>query len=70
MSGIVGSITKMSYKFNDLAMNDKIKGIKLANHLEEEIIEAETTKDEKTTDKEEIINAEVLAQEIKEDMER
>lgn len=44
MSGIVGSITAISKEFNDLELNNTIKGIKTANYLEGKIKDAELEK--------------------------
>ena len=44
MSGIVGSIREASKEFNDLALNNTIKGIKTANYLEGKIKDAELEK--------------------------
>ena len=70
MSGIVGSITKMSYDFNDLSLNDKIKGIKTANYLKEKIEEAEIARKENKPKEEEKVDTQKLAKEIRKDMER
>lgn len=70
MSGIVGSITKMSYEYNDLSINDKIKGIKTASYLKEKIEEAEIARKENKSKEEEKIDTQNLAKEIREDMER
>ena len=44
MSGIVGSITAISKEFNDLELNNTIKGIKTANYLEGKIKDTELEK--------------------------
>lgn len=44
MSGIVGSITAISKEFNDLELNNTIKGIKTANYSEGKIKDAELEK--------------------------
>ncbi len=44
MSGIVGSITAISKEYNDLELNNTIKGIKTANYLEGKIKDAELEK--------------------------
>ena len=41
MSGLVGSITDASRTFNDIELNNTIKGIKTANYLNGKIQAAE-----------------------------
>ena len=70
MSGIVGSIVKMSYEYNNLSINDKIKGIKAASYLNSRIEEAEIARKENKPKEEEKVYTQKLAKEIRADMER
>lgn len=73
MSGLVGSITDASRTFNDIELNNTIKGIKTANYLNGKIQAAELdakNKPEKEKEEEEQINPENLAKEIQDDMTR
>ncbi len=72
MSGIVGSITAISREFNDLKLNNTIKGIKMANYFEGKIKDAELEKQttqvqEKTTEE---IDPVKLVSDIQDDMTR
>lgn len=72
MSGLVGSITDASRTFNDIELNNTIKGIKTANYLNGKIQAAELdakNKPEKEKEEEQI-NPENLAKEIQDDMTR
>ena len=72
MSGIVGSITAISKEYNDLELNNTIKGIKTANYLEGKIKDAELEK--QTTQVQEKPAEEIdpakLVEDIKDDMTR
>ena len=72
MSGLVGSITDASRTFNDIELNNTIKGIKTANYLNGKIQAAELDAKNKPERKkeEEQINPENLAKEIQDDMTR
>ena len=72
MSGIVGSITAISREFNDLELNNTIKGIKMANYFEGKIKDAELEKQTtqvqgKTTEE---IDPVKLVSDIQDDMTR
>ena len=71
MSGLVGSITKISKEFNgDFPMNDTIKGIKAAGSLYNKIQEAELAKEveESIVPDEPSVDSQALAQEIQAEM--
>ena len=71
MSGLVGSITKISKEFNgDFAIKDTIKGIKEAESLYNKIQEAELAKEvEKSIVPDEpSVDSQALAQEIQAEM--
>ena len=71
MSGLVGSITKISKEFNgDFAINDTIKGIKEAERLYNKIQEAELAKEveESIVPDEPSVDSQALAQEIQAEM--
>ena len=74
MSGIVGngSIREASKEFNDLALNDTIKGIKTANYLEGKIKDAELEKQTTQVQEkpEEEIDPVKLVSDIQDDMTR
>ena len=73
MSGIVGSgsIREASKEFNNLALNNTIKGIKTANYLEGKIKDAEEKQTTQVQEKpEEEIDPAKLAAEIQDDMTR
>lgn len=72
MSGLVGSITDASRTFNDIELNNTIKGIKTAGYLNGKIQAAELEaknkpKKEKIDDQ---INTENLVKGIQDDMTR
>ena len=71
MSGLVGSITKISKEFNgDFPMNDTIKGIKAAGSLYNKIQEAELAKqvEDAIVPDEQIVDSQALTQEIQAEM--
>ena len=73
MSGIVGSgsIREASKEFNDLALNNTIKGIKTANYLERKIKDAELEKQTtQVQEKPEEIDPVKLVSDIQDDMTR
>ena len=73
MSGIVGSgsIREASKEFNDLALNNTIKGIKTANYLEGKIKDAELEKQTtQVQEKPEEIDPVKLVSDIQDDMTR
>ena len=74
MSGIVGSgsIREASKEFNNLALNDTIKGIKTANYLEGKIKDAELEKQTTQVQEkpEEEIDPVKLVSDIQDDMTR
>ena len=74
MSGIVGSgsIREASKEFNDLALNNTIKGIKTANYLEGKIKDAELKKQTTQVQEkpEEEIDPVKLVSDIQDDMTR
>ena len=71
MSGIVGSITAISREFNDLELNNTIKGIKTANYLEGKIKDAEEKQTTQVQEKpEEEIDPVKLVSDIQDDMTR
>lgn len=74
MSGIVGngSIREASKEFNDLALNNTIKGIKTANYLERKIKDAELEKQTTQVQEkpEEEIDPVKLVSDIQDDMTR
>lgn len=71
MSGLVGSITAVSNKYNDLDGN-AIKGIKIANYLDGKIREAELDRSTAETRQEPVeeLDTEKLAEKIQDDMTR
>ena len=71
MSGLVGSLTGASNAFNELGIKDTVKGIKTAGRVYGRIREAELAKkEEDLARKEETVDPTLLAQEIKDEMER
>ena len=72
MSGIVGSITAISREFNDLELNNTIKGIKMANYFEGKIKDAELEKQTTQVQEkpEEEIDPVKLVSDIQDDMTR
>ena len=72
MSGIVGSITAISKEYNDLELNNTIKGIKTANYLEGKIKDAELEKQTTQVQEkpEEEIDPVKLVSDIQDDMTR
>ena len=71
MSGIVGSITAISREFNDLELNNTIKGIKMANYFEGKIKDAEEKQTTQVQEKpEEEIDPVKLVSDIQDDMTR
>ena len=71
MSGLVGSITAISNKYNDLDGN-VIKVIKTANYLDGKIREAELDRSTAETRQEPVeeLDTEKLAEKIQDDMTR
>ena len=57
MSGLVGSITRISKEFNDIGTNSTVEGIKMANFIEGKIRNAEIARDD-------IINEQEQEQEL------
>lgn len=70
MNGLTGAITETSKQYNELAINDTIRGIRTARNMHEKIREAEIAKrmvvDEKEVKEE--VNPNLLA-EIQAEME-
>lgn len=70
MNGLTGAITETSKQYNELAINDTIRGIRIARNMHEKIREAEIAKrmevDEKVVKEE--VNPNLLA-EIQAEME-
>lgn len=70
MSGLVGSITNASKKFNDIAINNTIEGMKMANFVDSKTKQAK--KDAKATRNQSIVeelNPSSLVENIQKDME-
>ena len=72
MSGLVGSLTGASNAFNELGIKDTVKGIKTAGRVYGRIREAELAKKEEdlARKEEETVDPTLLAQEIKDEIER
>lgn len=71
MSGLVGSIRNESNEFNDIAMNNTIEGIKMANYVYSKTKQAEKDAKEasKNVEKKDKLDANFLVESIQKDME-
>lgn len=71
MSGMVGSITNASKEFNDIAMNNTIEGMKMANYVYSKTRQAEKDEKEakKNVDEKDKLDASSLVEGIQKDME-
>lgn len=71
MSGLVGSITRISKEFNDIGTNSTVEGIKMANFIEGKIRNAEIARDDIINEQEQGLNFDTanLVADIEKDME-
>lgn len=71
MSGLVGSIARISKEFNDIGTNSTVEGIKMANFIEGKIRNAEIARDDIINEQEQGLNFDTanLVADIEKDME-